>query len=187
MSSASPEILPVGDCTAARLRRFADGVMNAGAIREAAAATDELHAPGDEPEEYVVYLDDTPLDFEPRTEDCARCHFAAKLSHEGKVTPSYQCDVTDTCVLTTMRMHPEKYRNPDGSLSSERQQCGAYDCSAVARPALADDGTLIPSVTHGQCTVDSRKDTWEDTYAEAVGRMESGQPTTQMVDDSRPI
>ena len=134
-----------------------------------------------------MYLDDTPLDFTPRTEDCARCRFPAKLSREGKVTPSYQCDVTDACVLTTMRMHPEKYRDSDGSLSSERLQCGAYDCSAVVRPTLADDGALVPSVTHGECTVDGRQGTWRETYANAVGHMNEQAPATQMVDDSRPI
>lgn len=151
--------LEVPACAAADLILRVDQYVNAGAIAEAAAATDGLQSPdeirdGDESQ----YVDHGEYEFVPQCFDCNLCGKDASISRRGLVS-AVGCIVSRSCERSWVDMHPEHFLNENGELKVSHTPCGGDGCSAILRLSK-NGGKVMATIMRGECRIDVNGAEW---------------------------
>lgn len=146
-------------CEAADLLLRVDQFINAGAIAEAAEATDELQSP-DEMRDGAEskYVDHGEYEFVPQCVGCNICGSEVSISRRGLVSAA-GCIVSRSCERSWVDMHPEHFLNESGELKVSHTPCGGEGCSAILR--LSQTGrTVMATIIRGECRIDVNGAEW---------------------------
>ena len=185
LGETSASEINVPECAAASLLLRLEQHHNAGAIAEAAAATDELQLPDEIRDQDGSQYNNTGDSEVPDVSDvnCKLCGGEAGLSSTGLIAAS-KCVVSASCEKSWAEMHPEQFKE-DGKLKVRNPRCGGgYGCNVVLDLSEEDGerkaGRLGVAILSGTCTVDLQGAKWKQSSRAILNGM---QPQKQREDE----